>query len=339
MSLSGGDDVVARTRGLSCVGVGAANLRRDVIEVDRGTGHVDAARGQRVLQRLDEEQRRIHDRNRASDRRCAEGDRARDFELRLFEVATVVDGRFGSGRGGPGAVEDDETGSVFETDRGRSADRCSRRHHQRGNVLVVLQRADRSGVAVLQVVPRPACPEPLVVERLIVADDAAVDLADPGGRERADPLVEHVGCAIRTGIDRRIARAADDQVAPQHAVLDRPGRFERRRVAIVPAERLGGRRQRQDLHVRRRHHQLAGVVLEETVAGVERADLDAPDAPRCNRRPEDLRQVVAQLPHGGARRGRAMTWMFAGLVRGAGARAGRAPSGAIGWPRRAAVIT
>ena len=304
MSLNGGDDVVARTRGLSCVGRWCGEFRGDIIEVDGGTRHVDAARRQRVLQRLDEEQRGVHDGNSASDGRCAEGDRARDFEQRLFEVATVVDGRFGSGRGGPAAVQDDETGSVFEADRGRGAHCCSRRHHQRGDVFVVLQRPDRRGVAVLQIVPGPACPEPLVVERLIVADDAAVDPAYPRGRECADPLVEHVGCAVRTGIDRWIASAAHDQVSPQHAVLDRSGRFERRRVAIVPAERLGCRRHRQDLHVGRRHHQLAGVVLEETFATIERADLDAPDSPGRNRRPEDLRQVVAQLPYGGARSGR-----------------------------------
>ena len=65
MSLNGGDGVVARTRGLSCVGVGRGDLRGDVVEVDGRAGDGDAARRQGVLQRLGEEQRRVHDRDRA----------------------------------------------------------------------------------------------------------------------------------------------------------------------------------------------------------------------------------------------------------------------------------
>ena len=269
------------------------------------------------------------------------GDRARDLEQRLFEVATVVDGRFGSGRGGR------SRGSARS-----SPDPCSRRDRGwRARPLLPAsppaRRRPRCTAA-----PRPArrsrtadspTPSPRRAPRRRTPDRRRRCGRRSGGSRAAASAPTHssstCGCAVRTRVDRWIASAAHDQVAAQHAVLDRAGRFERRRVAIVPAERLGCRRQRQDLHVRRRHHQLAGVELEETFARIERADVDAPDAPRRDRRPEDLRQVVAQLR---ARR-RSERARLRGL-RAAGVRArrrarGRAPSGAIGWPRRAAVIT
>ena len=45
-------------------------------------------------------------------------------------------------------------------------------------VLVHLQRADRGRVAALQVVPGPALAEALLVERVVVADQASRDAAD-----------------------------------------------------------------------------------------------------------------------------------------------------------------
>ena len=81
----------------------------------------------------------------------------------------------------------------------------------------------------------------------------------PAAAQRARPLVEHRRGAAIAAVDRRIAVARDDEVAVQHAAVDRAARFERGREPVVPAERFGRGRQRQDLHVGGRHHQLAGI--------------------------------------------------------------------------------
>ena len=61
---------------------------------------------------------------------------------------------------------------------------------QRRQVLVELQRADRRGVAELQVVPRPPRADAFVVEVLVVPDDRTVNLLDASGPQRRRPLVE-----------------------------------------------------------------------------------------------------------------------------------------------------
>ena len=47
----------------------------------------------------------------------------------------------------------------------------------------------------------------------------------PAACERRGPLAEHRGRAVIAGVDRRIAVAADDQIAVQHAVRDRAAAF------------------------------------------------------------------------------------------------------------------
>ena len=75
----------------------------------------------------------------------------------------------------------------------------------------------------------------------------------------------------------------------------RRGGFERRGEARVPADDARGRRQRHDLHVRRRHHQLVGIALVEHFAGAQRADDDAPGRVRHDRRREDGFEIAAEL--------------------------------------------
>ena len=100
-------------------------------------------------------------------------------------VATRVDERESSARG--------------ERHLRRIAGLRSRADGQGREVLVELQRADRCGVAELQIVPRPAGPDALIVETLVVADDPAVDLA--GCRPLAAPP------PIRRARPRRAGRA------------------------------------------------------------------------------------------------------------------------------------
>ena len=138
-----------------------------------------------------------------------------------------------------------------------------RTHGQRRQVLVELQRAHRCGVAELQIVPRPSGPDALIVEELVVADDAAVDLVDARGPERRGPFVEHGRRPSLARVDRRIAAAAHEEIAFEHAAFDRRGRFERGGEPVIPAEDVRRRRERDDLHVGRRHHQPAGVEVEE----------------------------------------------------------------------------
>ena len=161
-----------------------------------------------------------------------------------------------------------------------------------------LQRADRRGEAEGQVVPGPAGAERLVGQDVVVADQPAVDARHAEHGQPAGPLVEHARRVVALA-DGRIAVAGDDEVAAQHAVLDRPGRLDAGGEARVPAEPLGGDRERDHLHRRRRHHQQPRVALEDHLAGVERHDLDRPQGVDV-RRVEDGAETIAQVVGRGA---------------------------------------
>ncbi len=81
----------------------------------------------------------------------------------------------------------------------------------------------------------------------------------------------------------------------EHAASDAAAGLERRGEAVVPAERVGGRRQRDDLHVGRRHHELAGIEIVEPLAGVDGSDVHRPDAALVDGRVEDLREIGNEL--------------------------------------------
>jgi len=133
-----------------------------------------------------------------------------------------------------------------------------------------------------------------LVERLIVADDAAVDAGNADGAQRRRPFGEDGRRPSVARVDGRVARAADDEIPLQRSALDRRRALERRREAIVPAEELARSRRRQDLHVRRRHHQPLCIERVELLAGVERADFYRPRAPRHDRGGEDSGQIMAE---------------------------------------------
>ncbi len=175
---------------------------------------------------------------------------------------------------------------------GVAGSRTRRDTRTRDLVLVVAQRARRRRVPGRQVVPRPARAEP----------SSSNALSSPMMRPsmRWMPALRSASANSAntrrrlTGarrLDRRIAAADDDEIAVKHAALDRAGGVESRRVSVVPAEPLGRGRQREQLHVRRRHDELRRVApVERERNGVEQIDADrrasraaSPGCRRCRR--------------------------------------------------------
>ena len=131
----------------------------------------------------------------------------------------------------------------------------ARSHGDAHGILVVLQRADAGCIVVGEVVPRPPESQAVIVERVVVADDAAGDHAQSARLQLLGPRAEDVGRLA----DARIARSDDDQVSLQDARVDASGRKHARLVRVIPAQALRGGGQRHDFHVRRGHHQPSGV--------------------------------------------------------------------------------
>ena len=134
-----------------------------------------------------------------------------------------------------------------------------------------------------------------VVERVVVADDAAVDRGDARGLELHRPAGEEPRRDAVPVVEARIAGADDDQIAVEDAGARRAGREDFRLVAEVPAEFVRRRRQRHDLERRGRHHQLAGVDGVPRLVAVDRLDEHAPEAALQGGRSEDRVDVVLEL--------------------------------------------
>ena len=168
-------------------------------------------------------------------------------------------------------------------------------------ILVVLQRADAGCIVVGEVVPRPPESQAVIVERVVVADDAAGDHAQSARLQLLGPRAEDVGRLA----DARIARADDDQVSLQDARVDASGRKHARLVRVIPAQALRGGGQRHDFHVRRGHHQPFGVDGIQRLAGFQRLDEHAPVAVRERRRRQQRVDVADEGRKGGrGRKGR-----------------------------------
>src|SRR4051812_27582811 len=125
-----------------------------------------------------------------------------------------------------------EPGAWRQLQRGRVSGIRAGTHRQRRGVFVVLECRDWRRVTVLQVVPRPALPEAAVLECRTVPDDLPVDARDPGGPQARRPLVEQQLGTPVASIDRGITGASHDQIALQHALIDRTGGFERGLEAV-----------------------------------------------------------------------------------------------------------
>ena len=136
----------------------------------------------------------------------------------------------------PSLVRTVDDGSPLPGRAGRSPDRRRRRRRTRqvGGVLVVLKRADRRGVAGLQVVPRPARAEPWS-SNACRRRRSARRWRDAGGLSGPPPTRRTRRVALAARADGRVAVAADDEVALGGARYP-ARRFERGREAMVPAE-------------------------------------------------------------------------------------------------------
>ena len=279
---------------------------RQVVDVDRVAADGDPSGHERILQRLHEVGRGIHHGD-VPDRRTdafvggqrlgwRNRDRSRDFQHRRVEPPAELDGFGSPGRCRQRLVVEAQAAAGRKRDDRRLSRRTAREHGHRGDIFVVLEGPHRRRIVRLEVIPCPSRAKAFVVEQVVVADDAAVDATDSRCLQRGRPVGEHRGAAAIAGVDGGIAAAAHVQVAAQRVPFDGRGRFDRRREARVPADDARGCRQRHDLHVRRRHHQLVGIALVEHFSAAQRADDDAPAGVRHDRRREDRLEIAAELP-------------------------------------------
>ena len=162
---------------------------------------------------------------------------------------------------------------------------------------VHLQRADRGGVAALQVVPGPAVSEGLLVERVVVADEASRDAPDASFGELVGPVVKNSDRRHLARVEAGISGAAHHEVALQRTVDDRPCRVDRRLERVVPAEALSRRGHDRDLHVRGGHHQAIGVEAEDHVVPIERGDFRCDKAAFQGGGGQDRGEIRLQAAH------------------------------------------
>ena len=130
------------------------------------------------------------------------------------------------------------------------------------------------------IVDVPAAGVGLVVGRVVVADEPALDAVDAERPKLPRPLVE----GVRRGEEAaecRVARAAQDEVAAQRRVAGRTAggavEVELGDVAEVRPERVERRRGRDELQVRGRHQVLVGVLAHDDLAGLEVLDVEPPE--------------------------------------------------------------
>ena len=125
-------------------------------------------------------------------------------------------------------------------------------------------------ITVRQVVERPPVPKPVVVEEIVVADDAAFHARDTGLAHLARKGSQGAR-RLAALADARIAASDDDQVAAQHALIDGSNRDDLRFELMLPSEQLGCRSHRHHLHHRTRHHQLCRVQRVQILPPARRA--------------------------------------------------------------------
>ncbi len=242
-------------------------LRRleQVVDVGHRSRHRDAVAREHVAQRLEIELGRIVHRGEDGDRLCVGRNLSAHVQKRRPRDPRQADAR-GRRRGGRLHFVDDEDAAA---DRRRGDDR-GRAGCEAGTdddldlALVVLQRANRRGVAVLQVVPGPADAPAGLGERVVVANHVARDHPDALGLEFRGPALERVPTLGMSRVDGRIAVADDDQIAIQRAFGTwRSSGDESGREAVIPAKSLSGGGRRQELLVRGGDQEFFGVVAED----------------------------------------------------------------------------
>lgn len=133
--------------------------------------------------------------------------------------------------------------------------------------LVEQQFVGWGGITGLEVVPCPAKSPHGIGERVALGDEPARDVANALGVERVgDSSQRQHGILLHVVAHAGVAASDHSQVAPQRPVSMRAVRDEERVVAKIRAELRECHRGREQLHVRRWHEELAGVVRVQCVA-------------------------------------------------------------------------
>ncbi len=254
---------------------GERRARRQIVDVPCAVAYADSVRGQREAQALDEEHRRVLDGRHAGDvlaacryaaahaQRAAAG---QPLERDLGRTAGL-DRRHH-------VVDDQAVSGRRDEDRRGGGDRRTWRDAHGHEILVVTERARGRRIRGRQVVPRPSRAQRLVVERVVVADETAVDARDTRVLQHLRPFVEQRRRAEILRVDGGIARADHDEIAAQDAIDDGARGLEPRVETMGPAKLLAGHSGRDDLQRRGRHHARVGVAAVEHTAVSERLDVD-----------------------------------------------------------------
>ncbi len=267
----------------------------EIVDVGGSAADFDARRDERLAQGADEVQRRIDDGDVAADALRGERNRAARLEdraagaaLRFQRERTLRRRRLHrASQGQPAAGR-------LDAGQGRLVYRCTRRDHEAGGVLIELQRPDAGREAPVEIVPGPAGPEQHVGQPVVVADHAAGDHGNPPRLQLTRPAAEQFcGFAIPV-VEARVAAAGDDEIAVEHAAVDRPRQRKLGGEREVPSEPLGGCGERDDLDVGCGEEELLGVSRVEDFVAPQRSDLDAPAHALEFRRVEQGRDVLLQ---------------------------------------------
>ena len=156
---------------------------------------------------------------------------------------------------------------------GRSPGACARVDRDHHPVLGEVQRAEQRAGRVAEVVPRPGELRARLLDRVVVADDAAVDAANAERLQRVDPAARGRRRRGRRSTDRRSRRRSGRRGDCRRRSAPLPARRSR---TGSPSRRLGGGGQADELRGRRGHEQRARIQLEEPLVAIERLDDDAP---------------------------------------------------------------
>ena len=166
----------------------------------------------------------------------------------------------------------------LDAGQGRLVDRCTRRDHEAGGVLIELQRPHAGREAPVEIVPGPAGPEQHVGQPVVVADHAAGDHGNPPRLQLTRPAAEQFcGFAVPV-VEARVAAAGHDEIAVEHAAVDRPRQRKLGGEREVPSEPLGGRGERDDLDVGCGEEELLGVSRVEDFVAPQRSDRRCPSS-------------------------------------------------------------
>ena len=207
-----------------------------------------------------------------------------------------------AGARGEGAVDLGKALGLHGDARRLSRPRALHVHH--GQVVAVAEPAGRlRPLGAHHVVEVPARGVRLVVEHVVVADEASFDAAHALAREGLGPGREgvvavgrgHAGQRERAAPERRVAAADEHEVAAQRVDLRLvAGEVEGGLEAVLRAERVEGSGGGDELEVARRQQREVGVAGVERLAGGGVGHVDAPEQRRERRIVQDVVHLAGE---------------------------------------------